>query len=126
MWQYVVYELLVAMLNSYSEGISHNIKKNIDNLLIPDDIFTVGKSVCYNFIEFKQIKYKASKEDNLNPEDALFKILIDNELEPKKMQGTIQLNTWSVIAKLLKLFSYEKELHEEVSLLVYPRISEAT
>jgi hypothetical protein len=55
LWQHAVFELLGAVLNSYSQGIATNLKAGIDNLLIPDDIFTIGQSLCHNLINFKPI-----------------------------------------------------------------------
>ena len=57
MWQHVVFELLFSILKAYSEGIHESIKRNKDNLMVPDDIFTIGKSVCMNLMEFAPVVY---------------------------------------------------------------------
>jgi hypothetical protein len=42
--------MLYNILSSYSEGIKYNMKRLIDNLFLPDEIFTIGKSILLNLI----------------------------------------------------------------------------
>lgn len=105
LWQHTVFELLYSILCSYSRGIQENIKKNIDNLLVPDDVFTIGKSIVMNLIEFKPIVYRRPQEGE-NGE--LNELLIDNNLQPRRVQNVIKFNNWAIIGELLKLFSFDQ------------------
>ena len=57
MWQYVAFELLYSILKAYSDGIQESIKRNQDNLMVPEDIFAIGKSVCMNLMEFVPVVF---------------------------------------------------------------------
>ena len=57
LWQYATFELLYSVLRAYSSGISENLKRGIDHLLVPDDVFVIGKSICINMAQFKIIRF---------------------------------------------------------------------
>jgi len=114
LWQHTVFELLYSILCSYSRGIQENIKKNIDNLLVPDDVFTIGKSIVMNLIEFKPIVYHQLQNNNnktRNQEgenEELNELLIDNDLQTRRVQNMIKFNNWAIIGEFLKLFSFDQ------------------
>jgi hypothetical protein len=89
--------MLHAILESYSVGIKENIKKGIDHLLVPEDIFSVGKSIVISLVEFIQIQ--ATEEED--------QLLIDNDLTPKKLRGQLIHYNWALIAEFLKLFKFD-------------------
>ncbi len=64
LWQHVVFELLHSSLKSYSEGIKDNIKRKINILLVPDSIFTLGKSICMNLVHIQPIQYHHWAQDS--------------------------------------------------------------
>lgn len=105
LWQHTVFELLYSILCSYSRGIQENIKKNIDNLLVPDDVFTIGKSIVMNLIEFKPIVYRRPQEGE---NEDLNELLIDNDLQTRRVQNMIKFNNWAIIGEFLKLFSFDQ------------------
>ena len=52
LWQHAAFELLSSILQAYSSGIKQNVRLGIDNLLVPDDIFTIGKSLIHGLMDF--------------------------------------------------------------------------
>jgi len=99
-----VFELLSTILGAYSTGIKNNIKKNVDNLLIPDDIFSIGKSIIHVLIEVKPTKYSGKVAD---APDHLQKIMIDSNLDSKKLVTIYNYNLWKVVGCLLHLFTFD-------------------
>ena len=57
LWQHAIFELLYAVLRAYSQGIKENLKRGIDNLLVPDSVFTIGKPICMSLIHFELVRY---------------------------------------------------------------------
>ena len=57
LWQYVVFELLDSILQAYQNGIKDNIANKIDHLLVSDDVFSIGKSIVMNLMEFKPVEF---------------------------------------------------------------------
>lgn len=50
-------------------------------------------------------------------------MLIAGDLTIKKLQSSINFNNWSIIAELLKLFSFDPQLTAEIQMAAYPGIS---
>jgi len=73
--------------------------------MVPDDIFTIGKSVCMNLMEFLPVVYdhqaqaQAQAQASSKKEDAdhLMQILIDNGYTTKKVQSRISFNNWAIM-----------------------------
>ena len=72
---------------------------------MPDDVFTIGKSIVMNLIEFKPIVYRRPKEGE---DEELNQLLIDNDLQPRKMQNVIRFNNWAIVGEFLQLFSFDQ------------------
>lgn len=72
---------------------------------MPDDVFTIGKSIVMNLIEFKPIIYRRSQEGE---DEELNQLLIDNDLQPRKMQNMVRFNNWAIVGEFLQLFSFDQ------------------
>ena len=128
MWQHVVFELVGSLLGAYTSGIKHNIKTKVDNLLIPEDIFTIGSSLMHNLINFKPVTFKQHMDMSSlqsQAEQNLVQLLIDNDLTIRNLQEAVRFNYWSVLANLIYLFNFDQELFGQVSLVLYPQVATA-
>lgn len=123
LWQHVCFELLVSMLSAYQSGIQMNMKKGIDNILVPDDVFTIGKSLVMNYIEFTPVHFDT--KTHVEEDHPLHKVVVDKGFIYKRLQSVATFNTWAALNKLLKLFSFDQELQKEVQMVVYPKLSAA-
>lgn len=120
-----MFELVGSLLGAYTSGIKHNIKTKVDNLLIPEDIFSIGKSLMHNLLHFQPVAFRPnldlaalqSKEDQ-----NLVQLLIDNDLTIKKLQEAVRFNYWNVMSNLIYLFNFDQELFGQVSVVLYPQI----
>ena len=72
-------------------------------------------------VEFKPIQFKSSSQ--LDENDPLYKILVDNNLDSKKINSKVTFNSWSSIGSLISLFKFDSDMHEQVNQLLYPKIS---
>ena len=50
--QYIVFETLQAICETYSTGINESIKRGQSSFFAPDDLFTIGNAVLHNLITF--------------------------------------------------------------------------
>lgn len=48
--QYVVFEALKAVCETYAKGITDSIKRGVTFFFVPDDLFTIGNSVLSSLI----------------------------------------------------------------------------
>mmetsp|Transcript_15939 Transcript_15939/g.26863 ORF Transcript_15939/g.26863 Transcript_15939/m.26863 type:complete len:209 (+) Transcript_15939:179-805(+) len=83
LWQYVVYELFYGVLKTYSEGVRENIKKQVEDMLIPDDLFNLGKSICINLASFVQVNFHDSCASLASKE--IDHLMIQNDLSNKQV-----------------------------------------
>jgi hypothetical protein len=132
LWQYSAYDLLTTILISYSFGIAQNIKKHIDNILIPNDIFVVGKSILHNLVHFKTINFHHGARSpsgqvfNSVLFESLDKLLIDNDLDGKQAQTLSKLNQWTIVGELIKIFEFDPAIQQEITLSLHPMIKDCT
>ena len=87
---------------------------------MPDDIFTMGKLICINLVEFKPIRYdqksfSLNKRDQNQSEDfvQIEKMIIDCNLVVRKVQNDIDFNNWAIIGQFLQLFRFDPELQQQ-------------
>ena len=113
LWQYVVFELLYSVLSSYQDGIKENIKNKIDHLLVSDDVFSIGKSIIMNLIEFKPVEYVGEVNDG-NQDQDLLKLVKEYGLDMKNIADEILKNHWNLIGQFLYLFSFDQQLLDQV------------
>lgn len=59
-----MFELLNATLISYVDGIKSNIQRQVDNLLIPDDVFGIGKSLVMNLMHMQTIQHRRAEGES--------------------------------------------------------------
>ena len=70
----------------------------------------MGKSIVMNLAEFKNVKFDKKAEI---PED-LERMMIDSDLNVKKVQNYADFDSWAIIAEFLKLFRFDEGLQSEV------------
>ena len=79
----MVYKCLRKITHSYAKGIKECLNKGVQYFLLPDEIFTLGKPLLYNILEFKAII--RPKEDINDTESDAKHFMIDNELSSTDM-----------------------------------------
>lgn len=121
--------MVFSMLHAYSQGIKENMKRGIDNLLIPDAVFSIGKSLSMNLVHFENVKYNhrvsgdQRKALTADQYEFLDSILIDREWTTKLMQVQVNVATWSIIGELITLLAFDEQLRNEMVTVLYPELS---
>lgn len=88
MLQSVIFKCLRSITQCYSAGIKECIKKGVQYFFIPEDIFTFGKPLISNLIDFKITARIA--DEFITPEVSHF--LLDNNQSFAKMSQKELLN----------------------------------
>ena len=52
--------------------------------------------------------------------------MVDNNLDQKRLYSTALFNYWAIVSNLIKLFSFDASLIQELSLTIYPILTEKT
>ena len=105
LWQHVTLVLLQGCLHAYSEGIKDNIRRGINDLLVPDCLFSVGKSLSMSLASMAHIIYNP-KVKGLSDDHTEFLegLLAAQEKQSWHIQNAIAYNYWSCLSELIALF----------------------
>lgn len=63
LWQHCAMVLLQACLRSYSQGIKDNLRRGINDLFVPNCIFSVGQSLSASLVTLTPIRYATKGND---------------------------------------------------------------
>lgn len=70
--QYILFEALQAICETYSKGINESIKTGLTFFFVPDDLFTIGNSLLNSLLSFTPVRRPNGKEEISNSQANFF------------------------------------------------------
>lgn len=117
---YVLFQVLKDINLCYSKGIKECLKNKVTDFFLQEDVFNVGRPLLNNLVTFRHTSQKLI-ESKLTQEQNHF--YVENSLNITKVQQTVLLSSWSIIAELITIFQFDSQSKKDLD-AINPIISE--